>query len=377
MKLSDMENIIDNLKKLKNKKSIVFSESYYPDEIHYRDSEIKKIMNNILSGYNSCLIGDIGSGKTLCTKWIFNILEKKNKNMKFIYYNCKHSNYTELFIHIIKIIGSSVKRRHSSKYYLDILNDLIKEKNIERIVLCLDEIDFLLNKYSYDSSLLYPLVNEEKINLILIANTTSWLNNMESRTYDRLKINTINFTNYNKEEIRGILEQRIEIGIETEEKKVSLKEIKHISDIIFETNNTIREGILIISKIYDYKKLSNMNIDLDSTMIKNLLKQVKDEGEIARFRVLKNQLKNCIMIITEICKKKRKNEVILQDLFKKIKNKSHQTIRNYLRELVSYGFLKIKKISSRGKKSYSYAYIPLFDIEEFDMYIKTLYLSEI
>ena len=383
MDFETFSKIINKDLKLLNKKFKIFSEDFIPDDILYRDNEINSINQYIISRNNILLTGDVGNGKTLCVKWIYNNIPKLIKDIKLIYHNCRASTLLDVFYDICKQLNIDIKKRQSVMTYIWAIQKSIKKDGIKNINICLDEVNHLINKYN-DPDLLYSFVDPTyitNVNLILISNTSGWYENVSKKTDDRLKLDVLEFNNYNIDEIRGILEQRLKIG--TTDNVVSLKEIGYIAESVITENYTIREAINMLSKIYDYKKLNNITHILTQDKISFFISQIKKDGMLTRFKVMKPYLRLCIYCLTIFFTNRQdKDYITVEHLTKqwnkeshnnpKIKERKSDTMRNYLNELITYGYIKKKNVSRKGA-GYILGYIPLFNIEEFMIYFKTEY----
>lgn len=183
----------------------VFSETFIPERLVCRESQIKEIARCIAparsgkSIRNLFVYGPPGVGKTTVCRWLTENLSKKS-----VYINCwskrtSHKIWVEIFSQL-GLIGWNDRESTS---------ELVKrfEKSGKKVIVCLDEADQLK-----ETEILYVLARNS-CGVILISNTTSFLSSIDERVRGSLFLADIEFKPYSKEEILEILQDRLSYGI--------------------------------------------------------------------------------------------------------------------------------------------------------------------
>lgn len=183
----------------------VFNETFIPQRLVCREGQIKEIARCLAparsgkSIRNLFIHGPPGVGKTVVCKSV--LVEGFSKKSVFV--NCwsKRTSH-KIWQDILLQMGYTVHSREST-------SDLVKEfeRAGKRIVVCLDEADQLR-----DTDVLYVLARNS-CGVILIANTSSFLSNIDDRVRGSLFVAEVEFRPYTKEEVLQILQERASYGI--------------------------------------------------------------------------------------------------------------------------------------------------------------------
>jgi len=204
----------------------VLLSSYFPENILYRDKEVKQIANvlapllKLEKPSNLFIYGNTGTGKTLITKHVTNnissVASDKNIPLKVIYSNCKLKRVSDteyrLVAHLASFFGKAIPSTGlpTDEVYKIFYESVEKEKS--NILLVLDEIDQLIKKTG--DNILYNLtrINEElknsQISIIGISNDTTFMDNLDTRVKSSLSEEDILFSPYDAIEIQNILKDR-------------------------------------------------------------------------------------------------------------------------------------------------------------------------
>jgi len=206
----------------------VLSSSYIPDKILHRDEEIKQLSSILapaLRGYqpsNIFIFGTVGTGKTICTRFVLNQLndaaKKTSSNVKTIYINCKMKKVADteyrLFAQLLKEFGIEVP---DTGLPTDVLYRKFFEaidKNEQIVILVLDEIDALVDKvgdeFLYNLTRINSELEKSKVTIIGITNNLSFSDNLDVRVKSSLGEEELIFKPYNALQLKDILEKRIE-----------------------------------------------------------------------------------------------------------------------------------------------------------------------
>lgn len=193
--------------------------NFVPEEIIGREEEKKWLdswsrnphkENLLITSYDS------GTGKTTIVKWFF---KNKLKDYKTVHVLCRD---TETNHSTFKAIGedielkTGIKLEHKKTHYdiVKYMKKVLSEGN--KIIVCLDELDYLINNEKNDNLLCSLLhIQEEKLNgeliFILISNDYWIRKNFSHITLSRLGENMIPFDKYKVGEGAEILKYYIKI----------------------------------------------------------------------------------------------------------------------------------------------------------------------
>jgi len=204
--------------------------TYIPEIIQHRDSEQEQVTQSLLPilkksrPSNLLVYGKPGTGKTLVVKKVISKIQnrvgKSNFPIKLIYSNSKEeTTLYGLLVSFGRQLELTEKELPTtglaiSEVFKRILNN-IDEKKINAIFV-IDEIDYLAQLVSKTGKdILYQLTraNERLIQgsltLVGISNDLTFKEKLDPRVISSLGEEEIVFTNYNVEQIKKIVEERI------------------------------------------------------------------------------------------------------------------------------------------------------------------------
>jgi len=213
---------------IKNREILHFT--YIPNIILHRDSEQELVTQSLLPilkqsrPSNLLVYGKPGTGKTLVVKKVLSKIqervEKSNFPIKLIYSNSK--NETTLYGLLVSIgrqLGLNEKELPITGLAIsEVFKRLLNKISIEKlnVIFVIDEIDYLAQLVvKTGKDILYQLTraNEQldvgSLTMVGISNDLTFKEKLDPRVISSLGEEEIIFTNYNVEQIKKILKERI------------------------------------------------------------------------------------------------------------------------------------------------------------------------
>ncbi|MCL2115005.1 MAG: AAA family ATPase [Methanobrevibacter sp.] len=240
------------------KDKAVFDVHYVPQNVFFRDKQIKTIASNIEPAFNgggpihTVILGDHATGKTTAIKKLFQFIQKFENNAIPIYINCKTHNtkfkiYSAIFEEVFKI--ESLKRGTSATILFDKIMKELKKQN-QVLVVALDDINYLFTD-NKGQELFYELIKvyetfNVKIGIYPIVTSMEFIYNLDKNTRTVFIPQEVKFPHYTLDEIYSILKKRACVGFQ---KGVINQEILlKISEFTKEFNN-LRLGLNLLQNL--------------------------------------------------------------------------------------------------------------------------------
>jgi len=207
--------------------------TYIPDAIPHRNSEQEQITQTLIPilkhsrPSNLLVYGKPGTGKTLVVKKILSQIqkrvEKSNFPIKLVYANSKEeTTLYGLLVGFGRELGLGEKELPSTGLAIsEVFKRLLKtiEENHYNVVFVIDEIDHLVHLVSKTGNdVLYQLTRANErlkkatLTLVGISNDLTFKERLDPRVISSLGEEEIVFTNYTVEQLKKILEDRIQLA---------------------------------------------------------------------------------------------------------------------------------------------------------------------
>jgi archaeal cell division control protein 6 len=207
--------------------------TYIPDIISHRNSEQEQITQTLIPilkhsrPSNLLVYGKPGTGKTLVVKKILSQIqkrvEKSNFPIKLVYVNSKEeTTLYGLLVSFGRELGLLEKELPSTGLAIsEVFKRLLKtiEENHYNVVFVIDEIDHLVHLISKTGNdVLYQLTRANErlkkatLTLVGISNDLTFKERLDPRVISSLGEEEIVFTNYTVEQLKKILEDRIQLA---------------------------------------------------------------------------------------------------------------------------------------------------------------------
>jgi len=318
--------------------------AFLPKIIPYRENQQKYIASCIRpllsehNGRNVLVHGPPGVGKTAALRHLIKELEESDElsdQLSIIYVNCWHKNTTyKVALEICDSIGYAFVQNKNTEDLFKIVEQIINKK---AAIFIFDEID-----KAEDTDFLYILAeNILKKSIFLITNYKSWMLELDDRIRSRLLLEQIEFPQYTKDEMIGILKQRIEYAFH--ENCVDDDALDMIATKASELKD-IRMGLFLLREstlIAEEKASKKVKLEHVEVAIKKI-----DQFTIKNTDDLDDEAKSILKVIKENSGKK------IGDLFKVYEKaggkSSYKTFQRKINKLDEGKFISLERTYAGG-----------------------------
>ena len=318
----------------------VLTEQFIPSRVLHREGQLYAIRDDLkplLEGgapRHVFIHGKPGTGKTCISRYVAGELESYSSSIVQSYNNCWEtpSRFRILYNILKGVSGSPMIHRKGTPTdeILDMTQRSLKEK---QCVVILDEVDKL-----EDERVLYDLVTMGNVFIMMIANSSTALYDVDARIRSRLmSADNIEFPSYKRQEIVDILKDRAEWGLFPG--VIKNAQIERIAD---GTKGDCRAAIDILRVCAEEAERKGENSITDG-MISGALPRAEFFEKQKSMGGLNDHQKLMLEIVNE------KKDMDSGELFSMLLEASEKrglekivdrTFRNYADKLVRYSFIK-------------------------------------
>ena len=324
---------------------------YMPKLVPYRDNQqhfIADCIKPLLSkrnGRNLFIHGTAGVGKTVCIKHVLRELEEEYLDEVYlIYVNCwKKDTSFKIVNDVCEQIGYSWTHNKRTDELISAISSILNKKSA---VIVLDEADKLK-----DFDFLYSFLEDiYKKSIILITNEKDLIAHLDARVRSRLNAEILEFKPYNKEETRGILDERSQYAFA--KNGLAKEAFDLICEKTFEVGD-IRSGLYLLreaANICDLASLNQITIEHAKTAINKF-----EEFSIKNIQEMAPDQKEILSIIKE------NSGSLIKDIFeiyqKSGGQKTYRTFQRKVEELKRANFVELNEsLTPDGKVSFNIQY---------------------
>ncbi|MBW2993291.1 AAA family ATPase [Candidatus Woesearchaeota archaeon] len=273
---------------------IALDYDYLPKILPYREKEQRQFAECIKpllqkrNARNLFVYGAPGIGKTAAARHVLRDLEKETDEVIPIYINCWKKNTTyRIAYEICEQMGLKFLQNKKSDELIRFAKDILNKKSA---VFIFDEVDKL-----EDFDFLYSILEDiYRKSIILITNYRSWFAGLDERVKSRLTAETLEFKQYNADETKGIIKNRMSYAFHPNvwedeafnlaaEKTAELRDIRSGLYILKEAGLAAEERAsrkitsahvrLAISKLEDFSIKKSTDLEEEQRKILELIKE--------------------------------------------------------------------------------------------------------
>jgi cell division control protein 6 len=351
---------------------------YIPSKLPFREKELE-MLNVFFKSFikeekfispRVLITGSIGTGKTaLCKLFGMNAeKEAKKYNIKiiFIYLNCK---INKTLFTLIRSISEKIKflfptKGLSNEELMNRILDYLDNKNI-RLILALDEIDFLIKEEGSEAIYFLTRIGEVrkekslKPSLICILRNPEVLRSLDESSRSTLQSNFIHLKEYDEEQLYGILKYRVSEAFY--ENSILDETLKFIAEESSDRGDA-RYAIEILWRAGKFAEAENSKI-VTPEHVRKAYASIYPTLNREYLVYLSIHEKLILLALSRSLKEKEEAYITsseLNEFYKivceeyNIEPRSYRMFWEYLQKLEDLGYIRIKVLSkeAKGRKSY-------------------------
>lgn len=252
--------------------------NYVPSHLPHRSDQLsllsqffRSVVENPGKMAQRVLItGKIGTGKTVLSQHfglqVIREARERGVNLHFVHVNCrecKGSLFMILHQVISKFHPNFPRRGYSSTEILQMLVQVLDDQNAF-VILVLDELDALIRNEGSDPLYNLSRIQEGRLNvphrlsLICILRETEYLDLLDPSTKSTLQRNIISLEEYSKNQLRDILNDRVEMSFR--QGTVSSSVLDFVAELASSEEGDARYAIELLWRAGKYADASQLPI---------------------------------------------------------------------------------------------------------------------
>ena len=251
--------------------------NYVPNTLIHREEELRlltTLFDFIVSTpfemtQRAIIVGDVGTGKTaLAQRFGLNLIQegiKRRLKVHYLHVNCRELKGS-LFMVLRRVVKSLrpefPERGYAANELLEILVQILDEENVQ-LLLCLDEVDALIEREGSDSLYYLTRIQERhpdaprRLSLLVITREREVFKKLDRSTLSSLQRNIIQMPNYTRNQLSDIILNRV--GMAFRENTVPLDIVDFISELASFEHGDARYAIDLIWRSGKYADVSYSN----------------------------------------------------------------------------------------------------------------------
>lgn len=251
--------------------------NYVPNTLIHREEELRlltALFDFIISTpfemtQRAIIVGDVGTGKTaLAQRFGLNLIQegiKRRLKVHYLHVNCRELKGS-LFMVLRRVVKSLrpefPERGYAATELLEILVQILDEENVQ-LLLCLDEVDALIEREGSDSLYYLTRIQERhpnaprRLSLLAITRDREVFKKLDRSTLSSLQRNIIQMPNYTRNQLSDIILDRVEMAFR--ENTVPLDVVDFISELASLEHGDARYAIDLIWRSGKYADVSYSN----------------------------------------------------------------------------------------------------------------------
>lgn len=309
---------------------------FVPKNLPYREGQNHRIAECIKplfagrQGKNLLIFGPPGIGKTVAMRHVFRELEEKTEEIQPLYVNCWQKNTTyKILVELCEQLGYRFTQNKKTDELMQIVARMVNKGSA---IFAFDEID----KVTDFDFLYFLLENIDRKCIFLITNYKEKLTEVDERIVSRLTPELLEFKEYNSNETKGILKQRIDFAFVPGVWDLDAFEL--VSSKTYSLKD-IRSGLYLLRESGNLAESASL-LQIKKDHAENAITKL-DEFKIKKKEALEEETQRILEIIRDHSGKK------IGDLYKLYESKggkgTYKTFQRKIEKLATNKFISVDK----------------------------------
>ena len=206
--------------------------NYIPGKLLHREEELRlleTLYDSIVSApyemsIRSIIVGGVGTGKTALAQTFGKTIQEKAArrriNVRYLHVNCRElrGKFFMVLQRVVKILKPQFPERgYAANELLSIIMQILREEDAH-LILCLDEIDALIDEEGSDALYFLTRVQEDRpddprrLSLLCISKDAETFKKLDRSTLSSLQRNVIQMREYSTTQLSDIVSARAEMA---------------------------------------------------------------------------------------------------------------------------------------------------------------------